>query len=129
MSNVTVIALSDFRDNQGVAPPTMDKLSSITKRRNITFFGVQVEHAYVVDSDLLGKEITIHNFDGKETKINIPKADTVCIVRGGAMQTPSSKALVSSLQEAGLFMVNTLEATTDSSNKFTGVSKLPKPPK
>jgi RimK family alpha-L-glutamate ligase len=47
-------------------------------------------------------------------------------VRGGAMQTPSSKALVSSLQEAGLFMVNTLEATTDSSNKFTTAIKLKK---
>ena len=121
-----IIALTDYNANKGKAPPTMRKLAKMAETKSIPFFPVQVEHAYVVDKDLMGSELTIHNYDGKGTKVNVPKADTACIVRGGAMQNPSRRGIIKSLEESGVFMINTLECTTDTANKFTTAIKLRK---
>ena len=66
-----IIALTDYNANKGKAPPTMRKLAKMAEKKSIPFFPVQVEHAYVVDKDLMGSELTIHNYDGKGTKINV----------------------------------------------------------
>jgi RimK family alpha-L-glutamate ligase len=121
-----IIALTDYNANKGKAPPTMRKLAKMAEKKSIPFFPIQVEHAYVVDKDLMGPEITIHNYDGKGTKLDVPKSDTACIVRGGAMLNPSRRGIIKSLEESGVFMINTLECTTDTANKFTTAIKLRK---
>jgi len=122
--NLHIIALTDYNANKGKAPPTMRKLAKMAEKRKMPFFAIQVEHAYVIDKDLMGPELTIHNYDGKGTKVTVPKSDTACIVRGGAMQNPSRRGVIKSMEEAGVFMINTLECTTDSANKFTTAIKL-----
>jgi ribosomal protein S6--L-glutamate ligase len=124
MNNPTIIALTDYTTTGGKPSATVKRLVEICGKRNITFWPIQVDHAYVIDSDIKGKDITIHNFDGEETKVNVPKKDTVVIVRSGAMKGIARQGLVKSLQEAGLFMVNSLETIIDTSNKFTTAIKL-----
>jgi len=124
MSNVTILALTDYTTTGGKPPATVKRLIRICEKRNITFWPIQVDHAYVIDSDIKGKDITIHNFDGEETKVNVPKKDTAVIVRSGAMKGIARQGLVKSLQEAGLFMINNLETIIDTSNKFTTAIKL-----
>ena len=50
---------------------TVYKLEKQAKNRGITFYKVKLGEAFVIDNDLFGDKITIHNFDGEGNKINI----------------------------------------------------------
>lgn len=124
--SLTVIVLSDYSINHNKPTPTVRKIMKSCKKRNIPFYGIRLGEAFVVDSDVFGPELTIHNFDGEGKVINIPKKETVCIARGGAIAEQSHKALMQSLQEAGVFMVNDYDAMETASNKFATAIKLRK---
>lgn len=126
MSKVTVIALTDYDVNNNKPTPTIDRMIKSCKKKGIPFYPIRLGEAFVIDSDVFGKELTIHNYDGEGTVINIPKKDTVCIARGSAILDQNNQALFQSFQEAGVFMVNNYDAMDTASNKFATSIKLKK---
>ncbi len=124
--SVTVIALTDYEVNNDKPTPTIDRMIASCKKKGIPFYPVKLGQAFVIDSDVFGKELTIHNYDGNGKVINIPKKETVCIARGSAILDQNNQALMQSLQEAGVFMVNNYEAMDTASNKFATSIKLKK---
>ena len=126
MSNVTIIALTDYDANFGKPTPTVARIIKSCKKKCIPFYPIRLGEAFVIDSDVFGKELTIHNYNGEGKVINIPKKETVCIARGGAILDPNNQALMQSFQEAGVFMVNNYDPMETASNKFATSIKLKK---
>ena len=122
--SITMIALTDYDVNNQKPTPTIDRMISSCKKKGIPFYPVRLGEAFVIDSDVFGKELTIHNYNGDGKVINIPKKETVCVARGSAILDQNNKALMQSLQEAGVFMVNSFEAMDLASNKFSTAIKL-----
>ena len=114
---ITVIALtkSEGEDKQD----TVYKLEKQCKKKGIPFYPIRLGEAFVIDNDLFGDKVTIHNFDGEGNKINIKPSDTACIVRGGALTDIAGRGLTRSLEEAGMFMVNRYVPMELCANKFT----------
>jgi len=105
---------------------TVYKLEKQAKKRGITFYKVKLGEAFVIDNDLFGDKITIHNFDGEGNKINIKPSETACIVRGGALTDIAGRGLTKSLEEAGMFMINRYVPMELCANKFTSSIALKK---
>ena len=63
-------------------------------------------------------EITIHNYDGEGKNVNLKIDNTVALVRGGAILDQAGQGMVKTLQEVGMFMVNTLESMQFCQNKM-----------
>ena len=105
---------------------TVYKLEKQAKNRGITFYKVKLGEAFVIDNDLFGDKITIHNFDGEGNKINIKPSETACIVRGGALTDIAGRGLTKSLEEAGMFMINRYVPMELCANKFTSSIALKK---
>ena len=121
---ITIIALTDYDVNNQNPTPTIDRMIKSCKKAGIPFYPIRLGEAFVIDSDVFGKELTIHNYDGDGKVINIPKKDTACIARGSAILDQNNQALMQSLQEAGVFMVNNYDAMDTASNKFATSIKL-----
>jgi len=121
---ITVIALtkSEGEDKQD----TVYKLEQQCKKKGIAFYPVRLGEAFVIDNDLFGDKVTIHNFDGEGNKINIKPSNTACIVRGGALTDIAGRGLTKSLEEAGMFMVNRYVPMELCANKFTTAITLQK---
>ena len=100
MSDITIIALTDYTANYGKPTPTVKRIIKSCKKKGIPFYGIHLGEAFVIDSDVFGKELTIHNYNGEGKVINIPKKERVCIARGGAILDPNNQALMQSFQEA-----------------------------
>ena len=105
---------------------TVYKLEKQAKKRGMTFYKVKLGEAFVIDNDLFGDKITIHNFDGEGNKINVKPSETICIVRGGALTDIAGKGLTKSLEEAGMFMINRYVPMELCANKFTSSIALKK---
>ena len=124
--SVTIIALTDYDVNNQSPTPTIDKMIKSCKKKGIPFYPIRLGEAFVIDSDVFGKELTIHNYNGDGKVINIPKKETACIARGSAILDKNNQALMQSFQEAGVFMVNNYDAMDTASNKFATSIKLRK---
>lgn len=105
---------------------TVYKLEKQAQKRGMTFYKVKLGEAFVIDNDLFGDKITIHNFDGEGNKINVKPSETICIVRGGALTDIAGKGLTKSLEEAGMFMINRYVPMELCANKFTSSIALKK---
>ena len=105
---------------------TVYKLEKQATKRGMTFYKVKLGEAFVIDNDLFGDKITIHNFDGEGNKINIKPSETACIVRGGALTDIAGRGLTKSLEEAGMFMINRYVPMELCANKFTSSIALKK---
>lgn len=114
--DIVIIALTKG-EGEG-AKDTVAKIEKSCKKRNITFHRVEVGEAFVVDDDLNDDKMTIYNFDGKGNDLEVEASKTCCFVRGGALVDISGRGLVKTLQEAGVFMINNMEAMILCQNKF-----------
>tara|TARA_B110000285_G_scaffold231237_1_gene299477 strand:- start:24 stop:1472 length:1449 start_codon:yes stop_codon:yes gene_type:complete len=101
-----------------------DVIEQVSKKKGIKYTLVNVEEAYIADSDLEIGEITFHNFDGEDKKITIHKDKSIIFVRAGAIQTLVSQALVSTLGTYGFFLINDLESMILCDNKLSSTITL-----
>ena len=101
-----------------------DVIDQVSKKKGIKYTLVNVEEAYIADSDLEIGEITFHNFDGEDKKITIHKDKSIIFVRAGAIQTLVSQALVSTLGTYGFFLINDLESMILCDNKLSSTITL-----
>ena len=101
--DVTIIALTSSEKDLS---DTIEKTEAICKRRKIKFYPVKTSKAQVEISNVASKKITIKNYDGEGKDVTIVPENTVAIVRGGVMNTEIGVAIMTILQNNGVFMVN-----------------------
>ena len=100
---VTILALTSSDKDLS---DTIEKMQEICKRRKIEFYAVKTSKAQVDLSNVASKKIVIKNYDGEGKDATIVPANTVAIVRGGVMNTDIGVAIMTILQNNGVFMIN-----------------------
>ena len=100
---VTILALTS---SQKDLSDTIEKMQEICKKRKIEFYAVKASKAQLDISDVASKKIVIKNYDGEGKTISIVPGNTVAIVRGGVMNTDIGVAIMTILQNNGVFMIN-----------------------
>ena len=116
-NKITVICLTTS-EGSGDGRDTVTKIEKSCKKFGLQFHIIRVGEAYVVDDDLNDNKITIYNYDGKENDLEIEASDTCCFVRGGALVDITGIGIAKTLQEAGVFLINDMEAMELCQNKF-----------
>jgi RimK family alpha-L-glutamate ligase len=81
-------------------------MQEICKRRKIEFYALKTSKAQVDLSNVASKKIVIKNYDGEGKDATIVPGNTVAIVRGGVMNTDIGVAIMTILQNNGVFMIN-----------------------
>jgi ribosomal protein S6--L-glutamate ligase len=100
---VTILALTSSDKDLS---DTIEKMQEICKRRKIEFYAVKTAKAQVDLSNVASKKIVIKNYDGEGKDATIFPGDTIAIVRGGVMNSDIGVAIMTILQNNGVFMVN-----------------------
>jgi len=100
---VTILALTSSDKDLS---DTIEKMQEICKRRKIEFYAVKTSKAQVDLSNVASKKIVIKNYDGEGKDVTIVPGNTVAIVRGGVMNTDIGVAIMTILQNNGVFMIN-----------------------
>ena len=99
-------------------------IEDVAKKKGLKYNLINVEEAYIADSDVDIGEVTFHNFDGEDKKLTIQKDKSIIFVRAGAIQTLVSQALVSTLGTYGFFLINDLESMVLCDNKLSSTITL-----
>lgn len=115
------IVIIGLGDEEGTFADLMQKVASKKKLKSSL---VLVDEAYIGSEDIEKGSITIHNYDGKDNKLEIFSNNSIVFVRAGAISTLTSQALVSSLQSIGFFLVNDLQSMTLCDNKMAAAIQL-----
>jgi RimK family alpha-L-glutamate ligase len=100
---VTIVALTSSEKDLS---DTIEKMEAICKRRKIEFYAVKTSKAQVDISSVAAKKIVIKNYDGEGKDCTVDPHNTVAIVRGGVMNSDIGVAIMTILQNNGVFMVN-----------------------
>jgi RimK family alpha-L-glutamate ligase len=100
---VTILALTSSEKDLS---DTIEKMEAICKRRKIEFYAVKTSKAQVEISNVASKTIKIKNYDGEGKDAVVNPSNTVAIVRGGVMNSEIGVAIMTILQNNGVFMVN-----------------------
>jgi len=100
---VTILALTSSEKDLS---DTIEKMQEICKKRKIEFYAVKTSKAQVEISNVVSKKITIKNYDGEGKDITVIPSDTVAVVRGGVMNSDIGVAIMTILQNNGVFMIN-----------------------
>lgn len=101
--NVTILAVTSSEKDLS---DTIEKMEEICKRRKIKFYAIKTSKAQVDISNVASNKITIKNYDGEGKDVTIVPGDTVAVVRGGVMNSDIGVAIMTILQNNGVFMVN-----------------------
>ena len=100
---VCIIALTSSEKDLS---DTVEKVEAICKRRKIEFYAIKTSKAQIEISNVASKKIVIKNYDGEGKDCTISPSNTVAIVRGGVMNSDIGVAIMTILQNNGVFMVN-----------------------
>ena len=101
--DVTILALTSSEKDLS---DTVEKMQSICKRRKIKFHAIKTSKAQIEISGVASNKIIIKNYDGEENDITIVPGNTVAVVRGGVMNSDIGVAIITILQNNGVFMIN-----------------------
>jgi ribosomal protein S6--L-glutamate ligase len=100
---VTILALTSSDKDLS---DTIEKMQEICKRRKIEFYALKTSKAQIDLSNVASKKVVIKNYDGEGKDATIVPGNTVAIVRGGVMNTDIGVAIMTILQNNGVFMIN-----------------------
>jgi ribosomal protein S6--L-glutamate ligase len=101
---LTFIALTSSLEESEKS--TLAKMKEACKKRGQKFHAIRVKTATIDIAKINPDKITIQNFDGEGNDVTIVPKDTLCFVRGGTMNSEVGIALLTLLQNNGVFMVN-----------------------
>ena len=120
---VTILALTSSENDLS---DTVEKMEKICKSRKIEFYAVKTAKAQIDLSNVVSKKIVIKNYDGEENDATIVPENTVCIVRGGVMNSEIGVAIMTILQNNGVFMINERGGMELCANKLESAIALKK---
>lgn len=101
--DITILALTSSDKDMS---DTVEKMSNICKSRKIKFCVVKTSKAQIEISHVSSQKIVIKNYDGEGHDETIVPGNTVAIVRGGVMNSDIGVAIITILQNNGVFMIN-----------------------
>jgi RimK family alpha-L-glutamate ligase len=110
----TIVVLTSDTDSD-----TVDRMEKIAVKKGSNLYAVDVEKAFIVDEDVSDNDIIIHNYNGKGKKLNLFLDNTIVIVRGGVLNSPSGIAIWKTLEETGAFVINKQDPMEFCQNKFS----------
>ena len=119
--NVAVAVITskyNLRRAKGRKELTIDFIISACKKLGIPCHIIQTKYSFISDKDINNKTFVVHNIDGKKTDQKIVGPNTVCFVRRGAMFDETGKALVTTFEDSGAYMVNNRQAMIYCDNKL-----------
>ena len=127
---VAIVTVADSKDPK--ENTTADLVQKACKKKGIKCVLVNTKSSIITSKDEDKTTITVSNYDGKGAEHTFVGRDTVCIVRGGALEDEAGLSLVSSFQNSQAFMLNTRAAMLTCDNKLTSAllfekSGLPTP--
>ena len=101
---VTIIALTSSMEESEKS--TIGKMEEACKKYKVNFHPIRIKTATINIAKASPDKITIENFDGEGNDVTIIPNQTLCVVRGGTMNSEVGIALLMLLQNNGVFMVN-----------------------
>ena len=114
---VAIITVADSKDPK--ENTTADLISKACKKKGIKCIIVNTKSTIITQKDEEKNTITVYNYDGKNGEHTFVGRDTVCMVRGGALEDEAGLSLISSFQNSQAFMINTRAAMLTCDNKLT----------
>ena len=114
---VAIITIADSDDPK--ENTTADLISKACKKKGIKCIIVNTKTAIRTDKDEDKNTLTVYNYDGDGAKHTFVGKDTICMVRGGALQDEGGLSLISAFQNSQAFMINTRAAMLTCDNKLT----------
>ena len=111
IKKVKVVLLSNVSEESDSVPA----IKKECKRQGHEFAVIQIENSKLIkDSNGEG-----FKFSDEETTVNINSEDTVILTRRGIVKSTYTRDIVDRLEDAGFFVVNTLESVMKCENKYT----------
>jgi ribosomal protein S6--L-glutamate ligase len=114
---VAVITVADSKDPK--ENTTADLIQKACKKKGIKCIIVNTKSTIITQKDEEKNTLTVYNYDGKNGEHTFIGRDTVCMVRGGALEDEAGLSLISSFQNSQAFMINTRAAMLTCDNKLT----------
>ena len=94
-------------------------LITTCKKLGLDCYQVITSEAWISDNDIEKGSIIIKNYEGEDEDIEIDTFSTIVFVRAGTLDTEIGLALLSALQNAGCFMINTKNGMLTCDNKMS----------
>ncbi len=110
----TIIVLTSDADSD-----TVTRMEKIAGKKGSNLYAVDVDKAFIVDEDVSDNDLIIHNYNGKGKKLELFLDNTIVIVRGGVLNSPSGIAIWKTLEETGAFVINKQDPMEFCQNKFS----------
>ena len=114
---VAIVTIADSKDPK--ENTTADLIQKACKKKGIKCIIVNTKSTIITQKDEDKNTLTVYNYDGKNGKHTFTGRDTVCIVRGGALEDEGGLSLISAFQNSQAFMLNTRAAMLTCDNKLT----------
>tara|TARA_R100000030_G_scaffold24636_2_gene17898 strand:+ start:71 stop:1573 length:1503 start_codon:yes stop_codon:yes gene_type:complete len=114
---VAIVTIADSKDPK--ENTTADLLQKACKKKGIKCIIVNTKSSIITSKDEDKGTLTVSNYDGKGAEHTFVGRDTVCVVRGGALEDEAGLSLISSFQNSQAFMMNTRAAMLTCDNKLT----------
>ena len=112
-----LITIADSKDPK--ENTTADLISKACEKKGFKCIIVNTKSTIITAKDEEKNTITVYNYDGKNGEHTFIGRDTVCMVRGGALEDEAGLSLISSFQNSQAFMINTRAAMLTCDNKLT----------
>ena len=114
---VAIITVADSKDPK--ENTTADLIQKACKKKGIKCIIVNTKSTIITQKDEEKNTLTVYNYDGKNGEHTFIGRDTVCMVRGGALEDEAGLSLISSFQNSQAFMINTRASMLTCDNKLT----------
>ena len=114
---IAIITVADSKDPK--ENTTADLIQKACKKKSIKCIIVNTKSTIITQKDEEKNTLTVYNHDGKNGEHTFIGRDTVCMVRGGALEDEAGLSLISSFQNSQAFMINTRAAMLTCDNKLT----------
>ena len=113
---VAIVTIVDSKIKENT---TADLISKACKKKGIKCIIVNTKSTIITQKDEDKNTLTVYNYDGKNAEHTFVGRDTVCIVRGGALEDEAGLSIISAFQNSQAFMMNTRAAMLTCDNKLT----------
>ncbi len=114
---IAIVTVADSKDPK--ENTTAELLTKICKKKGIKCIIVNTKSTIITAKDEDKSTLTVYNYDGKNSEHTFVGRDTICFVRGGALEDEAGLSLVSSFQNSQAFMINTRASMLTCDNKLT----------
>jgi len=127
VENLHIVVLTEYLSGEGKTDgksSTIIRIEEECKKQGVKCDVIFIKHSYFINEEFDDKNKTIkigfvHPDTEKEKIINITATDTVVISRKSATDTEKGLFFIDTLENAGIFVINTKQCSLVCNNKLT----------